>query len=101
MKGVPLSGIVVFSDGADKSGVDISKLALQMRDRKLPIHAVGIGALENFQDLEILRVDAPRMAEEDFPVDIWVTVVRKGYQEKKTTIRLVDKNRVIKSQAIN
>jgi len=101
LKGVPLSGIVVFSDGADKSGVDISKLALQMRDRKLPIHAVGIGALENFQDLEILRVDAPRMAEEDFPVDIWVTVVRKGYQEKKTTIRLVDKNRVIKSQAIN
>tara|TARA_B100001105_G_C22397002_1_gene447271 strand:+ start:1548 stop:3869 length:2322 start_codon:yes stop_codon:yes gene_type:complete len=101
LKGVPLSGIVIFSDGADKSGVDISKLALQMRDRKLPIHAVGIGNPENFRDLEISRVDAPRVAEEDFPIDIWVTVTRKGYQEKKTTIRLLDKNRVIKSQVIN
>ena len=101
LKGVPLSGIVIFSDGADNSGIDISKLSLQMRDRKLPIHTVGIGNPENFQDLEISRVDAPRVAEEDFPVDIWVTVTRKGYEEKQTTIRLVDKNRVIKSKVIH
>ena len=101
LKGVPLSGIVIFSDGADKSGIDISKLALQMRDRKLPIHAVGIGNSENFRDLEILRVDTPRIAEEDFPIEIRVTVAHKGYKGKKTTIRLVDQNRVIKSRIID
>ena len=101
LKGVPLSSIVIFSDGADKSGIDISKLALQMRDRKLPIHAVGIGNSENFRDLEILRVDTPRIAEEDFPIEIRVTVAHKGYKGKKTTIRLVDQNRVIKSRIID
>ena len=43
LQGIPLSGVVLLTDGADRSGTDIAKLALQTRERKLPIHTVGIG----------------------------------------------------------
>ena len=43
-KGIPLSGAVLLTDGADRSGEDIAKFAMQTRERKLPIHTIGIGS---------------------------------------------------------
>ena len=101
LQGVPLSGVVVFSDGADASGEDITKLAFRMRDRKVPVHTVGIGSPEGIKDIEVVKVDAPRTAEEDFPVEIWATVRRKGYDSREVTVRLRDENRVVKTFNIN
>ena len=44
LQGIPLSGAVLLTDGVDRSGVDVAKFAMQIRERKLPIHTVGIGA---------------------------------------------------------
>jgi len=97
LKGVPLSGAVIFSDGADQSGEDIAKLAFRLRDRKLPVHTVGVGSAKGIKDLELVKIDAPRTAEEDFPVEIWATVSRKGYDKRTVTMQLTDENRVIKT----
>ena len=97
LQGVPLSGMVVFSDGADASGEDIAKLAFRMRDRKVPVHTVGIGSPEGIRDIEVVKVDAPRTAEEDFPVEVWATIRRKGYGAREVTLRLRDENRVVKT----
>ena len=101
LQGVPLSGIVMFSDGADASGKDITKLAFRMRDRKVPVHTVGIGSPEGIKDIEVVKVDAPRTAEEDFPVEIWATIHRKGYGPREVTLRLRDENRVVKTFNVN
>ena len=101
LQGVPLSGVVIFSDGADASGEDISKLAFRMRDRKVPVHTVGIGSPEGIEDIEVVKVDAPRTAEEDFPVEIWATIRRKGYGPREITLRLRDENRVVKTFNVN
>ena len=101
LQGVPLSGVVILSDGADASGEDIAKLAFRMRDRKVPVHTVGIGSPEGIKDIEVLKVDAPRTAEEDFPVDIWATIRRKGYGPREVTLRLRDENRVVKTFNVN
>lgn len=101
LEGVPLSGVVIFSDGADKSGEDITKLSFRMRERKVPVHTVGIGSPEGIRDIEVVKVDAPRTAEEDFPVEIWATVRRKGYGSREVTLRLRDENRVVKTFNIN
>lgn len=98
---MPLSGVVVFSDGADRSGVDISKVGFRMRDRKIPIHTVGVGLTEEITDIEIVKIDAPRMAEEDSPVEIWTTVKRKGYVERTVNMHLTDENRVVKMLRVN
>ena len=101
LQGVPLSGVVMFSDGADVSGEDITKLAFRMRDRKVPVHTVGIGSPEGIKDIEVVKVDAPRTAEEDFPVEIWATIRRKGYGPREVTLRLRDENRVVKTFNVN
>ncbi len=98
---MPLSGVVVFSDGADRSEVDISKVAFRMRDRKIPIHTVGVGLTEEITDIEIVKIDVPRMAEEDSPVEIWTTVKRKGYGERTVNLHLTDENRVVKMLRVN
>lgn len=101
LQGIPLSGAVLLTDGADRSGVDIAKFAMQIRERKLPIHTVGIGAEEGNPDLEIVKVDVPRTAEEDFPVEMWVSLKRKGFNGKKVNVQLTSNGRIIKTESVD
>lgn len=101
LQGIPLSGAVVLTDGADKSGTDITKFAMQIREQKLPIHTVGVGSAIGTPDLEIVKLDVPRTAEEDFPVEIWATVKRKGFNGKKVNLQLRNDVRVLKSESVD
>lgn len=101
LQGIPLSGAVLLTDGVDRSSVDIAKFAMQIRERKLPIHTVGIGAEEGNPDLELVKVDVPRIAEEDFPVEVWVTLQRKGFKGKKVNIQLTNNGRVLKTESVD
>ena len=101
LRGIPLSGAVLLTDGVDKSGVDLAKFAMQIRERKLPIHTVGIGAEEGNPDLELVKVDVPRTAEEDFPVEVWVTLRRKGFKGKRANIQLINNGRVLKTESVD
>jgi len=101
LKGVPLSGAVLISDGADKSGEDIAKVGYRLRERKVPIHAVGIGSTEGVNDLELVRVDAPQKVEENYPVEIWITVRRTGYPSRKVDVTLHQEERELKKQTVD
>ncbi len=101
LQGVPLSGAVMLTDGADRSGADIAKLAMQIRERKLPIHTVGIGSEAGNPDLELVKVDIPRTAEEDFPVEMWLTLKRKGFQGKKVNVQLISDGRILKTESVD
>ena len=101
LQGIPLSGAVLLTDGADRSGVDITKFAMQIREQKLPIHTVGIGSEAGNPDLEIVKVDVPRTAEEDFPVEMWVTLKRKGFSGKKVNVQLTSDGRILKTESVD
>ncbi len=97
LQGIPLSGIVLCTDGVDRSGTDMAKLAMQVRERKAPIHTVGIGSEKGVPDIELVKVDTPRTAEEDFPVEISATVRRTGNSQKKATIQLIENGRILQT----
>lgn len=101
LQGIPLSGAVLLTDGVDRSGADTTKFAMQMRERKLPIHTVGIGSEAGTPDLEIVKLDVPRTAEEDFPVEIWATLKRKGFNGKKVNLQLTSNGRILKTETVN
>lgn len=101
LQGIPLSGIVLCTDGVDRSGTDMAKLAMQVRQRKAPIHTVGIGSEEGVPDIELVKIDAPRSAEEDFPVDISATVKRTGNTRKKATIQLIENGRILETVPVS
>lgn len=100
LQGIPLSGIVLCTDGVDRSGTDIQKLVMKARERKVPIHTVGIGDEKGIADIELVKVDVPRTAEEDFPVEITATVKRSGDAQKKATIQLIENGRILESYPI-
>lgn len=100
LQGIPLSGIVLCTDGVDRSGTDIQKLVMKARERKVPIHTVGIGNEKGIADIELVKVDVPRTAEEDFPVEITATVKRTGDSQKNATIQLIENGRVLESYPI-
>ncbi len=97
LQGIPLSGIVLCTDGVDRSGTDITKFVMQVRERKAPIHTVGIGSEKGVPDIELVKVDTPRTAEEDFPVEISATVKRTGNTQKKATIQLIENGRILQT----
>ena len=101
LQGIPLSGAVLLTDGVDRSGTDIAKFAMQIRERKLPVHTVGVGSEEGNPDLEIVKLDVPRTAEEDFPVEIWATVKRKGFNGKKVSLQLTSNGRILKTEPVD
>ena len=101
LKGVPLSGAVLISDGADKSGEDIARIGYRLRERKVPVYAVGVGSTEGVNDLELVRVDAPQKVEENYPVEIWITVRRTGYPSREVTVTLNQEDSEVKNQLVN
>jgi hypothetical protein len=101
LQGIPLSGIVLCTDGVDRSGTDIAKLVMQVREKKAPIHTVGIGSEKGVADIELVKIDAPRSAEEDFPVDISATVKRTGNTQKKATIQLIENGRILETVPVS
>ena len=101
LQGIPLSGAVLLTDGVDRSGTDTTKFAMQMRERKLPIHTVGVGSEVGTPDLEIVKLDVPRTAEEDFPVEIWATVKRKGFSGKEVNLQLTSNGRILKTEPVD
>ena len=101
LQGIPLSGAVLLTDGVDRSSTDITKFAMQIRERKLPIHTVGVGSEAGNPDLEIVKLDVPRTAEEDFPVEIWATVKRKGFNGKKVNLQLTSSGRVLRTESVD
>ena len=65
LESLPLSGLVLFTDGADNARTAFADQLLSLRAKSVPVFAVGIGAEEYAKDIEIRRVEtAQRLAEQ-------------------------------------
>jgi hypothetical protein len=58
LRGLPLAGIVVFTDGASNKGEEPLLAAQALAERKVPVFPVGIGA-PHAVDVVVLDVDMP------------------------------------------
>ncbi len=57
-KGLPLAGILMFTDGGDNSEADPLSIVEELRDMNIPIHIVGVGSEAFENEREILEVNA-------------------------------------------
>jgi len=102
--GLPLSGIVVMTDGSSNSEGDIteslSTTLNNLRGRGLPVFAVGVGATELAGDVEIVRATAPRRALAGSLVTAEVLVRASDASRRSVRIDLAEDNRPLRSQEI-
>ena len=59
LESVPVSGVVLVTDGADNSRAPIGDQLLSLRARSIPVFTVGVGEERFNKDIEIRRVEAP------------------------------------------
>jgi hypothetical protein len=97
---VPLSGLVVLSDGADNAGDAVGTELASLRARSVPVFTVGIGAERFERDVEIDRVELPRQVLQGSAFVASVLIRQRGYGGKKVPLVVEDGGRVIATEEI-
>ena len=87
LAGVPISGLVVISDGADNTGEALAESLLPLQAAKVPVYTVGLGEEELSPDVQISRVEMPRTVLVGTSLVIDVIVSHRGYSRR--TVQLV------------
>jgi len=101
LSAVPLSGLVLVTDGADngRSG-EISDVILGLKARSIPVFTVGLGRERFDKDVELVRVDLPSAVLKGTSVTAEVRVAQRGLGGSKVQLLVEDSGRVVQSQEI-
>jgi uncharacterized membrane protein len=86
---VPLSGLVVVTDGADNSLEGMSASLQSLRANSVPVFPVGVGAERFDRDIEVASVEAPRVVLAGSQIAADVVIEHKGF-EGETVLLLVE-----------
>jgi uncharacterized membrane protein len=86
---VPLSGLVLVTDGADNSLEGVSASLQSLRANAVPVFPVGIGAERFDRDIEVASVEAPRTVLSGSQIAADVVIEHKGF-EGQTVLLLVE-----------
>jgi uncharacterized membrane protein len=100
LEGVPLSGLVVLSDGADNSRAPIGDELLSLRAKSVPIFAVGLGAEHFDKDIEIRRVEASHSVLKGGTLVADLMIRQRGYGGVKVPLIVEDAGRIVSRDSI-
>jgi uncharacterized membrane protein len=100
LAGLPVSGVVLVSDGADTSEASLNNALLGMKADKLPVFTVGVGGERLPRDLQIDRVTTPRSVLKDASLLLDVVVRETGYAGQTVTVDVEDEGRIVGSEKV-
>lgn len=102
MAGLPVSGIIVMSDGASNTedAAKLESVIASLRGRGLPVFAVGVGSERIEGDIEIVRATAPRRALAGSPISAEALIRASGYDRKTIRIDIAEDDRPLRSQDV-
>lgn len=97
---VPLSGLVVLSDGADNAGQAVEDELLSLKARSVPVFTVGVGAERFRRDIEIDRVELPRQVLQGSSFVANVLIRQRGFAGERLPVVVEDEGRVVAREEI-
>ncbi len=97
---VPLSGLVVLTDGADNTTEAIDAELASLRAKSIPVFTVGLGAEHFDHDVEVERVELPKQVLEGSSFIANVVIRQRGYAGQKLPVVVEDDGRVIAREEI-
>lgn len=100
LESLPLSGLVVFTDGADNARTAFADQLLSLRAKSVPVFAVGIGAEEYGKDIEIRRVETARTVLKGSTLVADVLLRQRGYPGAKVPLVVEDDGRIVGTSEI-
>ena len=100
LAGLPVSGVVLVSDGADTSDASLADALLGMKAEKLPVYTVGVGSPQLLRDIQIDRVSTPRTVLKDASLLVDVVITQTGYAGRTVTVDVEDEGRIVGSEQV-
>ena len=104
---VPLSGVVMITDGADggadlddSRGSPLAESLLALRAAGIPVFPIGVGSESYDRDVELSRVSAPREALKNASLAVDVVVSQTGFTGDAVTILVEDEGRIVGTEEV-
>jgi len=88
--GARIAGMVVIGDGRLTAGAGLSGVTTFLRERQIPVHAIGVGDPTPPRNLRVSTILASERIFAGDPVAIDVTVDQKGYDGETIQVELID-----------
>jgi uncharacterized membrane protein len=89
---VPVSGIVLLTDGAGNRSAGLRAATAQLETRRIPLYAVGIGSPRIAPDVEVMQVTMPQRVLPESMVEATVTVKASGFAGRKAQLLTRERN---------
>jgi uncharacterized membrane protein len=98
---VPLSGLIVVTDGADNANSALTESLLALQAAQIPVYTVALGRERYDKDLELSRVSTPRSALKGASLAVDLLVGQSGFAGQKVTVVVEDEGRIVGSQEVD
>jgi hypothetical protein len=96
--GLPLSAIVIATDGAANVPHDLGASLRELRARDVPVFTIGAGNTSRSVDAELTRVSVPRRVLNGSRINVEALVSLSGYSATKVLIGVREDGRAIKTE---
>jgi uncharacterized membrane protein len=100
LSGLPLSGLLVVSDGADTADTTFEESLNQLKAQGVPVFAIGVGQEQLARDVQISRVDTPRRVLKGTALVVDVVVSQNGYAGAEVPLNVESDGRIIAQETI-
>lgn len=97
---VPLSGLVLVTDGADNSLEGTSESLAALRAASVPVFPVGLGAERFDRDIEVSRVETPRRVLAGAQVAADVVIEHKGFGGETVLLMVEGDEGILSTQEV-
>src|SRR2546422_7738194 len=97
---VPLSGIVLITDGVDNASKQWTESLSKLESRHIPFYTVGVGSENITRDAEIVKVAAPRTTLKESTATVDVSYRSHGFRGRKATLYVRENGTLLKSEQV-
>jgi len=100
LAGLPVSGLVLVTDGADTTDATVADALLASKAEALPVFTVGVGQETLAHDIQVGRVSTPRTALKGASLLVDAVITQTGYAGQTVTLDVEDNGRIVGSQPV-
>ena len=100
LAGLPLSGLVVVSDGADTDDRPVTEALVPLQAAGVPVFTVGVGDEIIEPDVELGRVELPRAVLRGSTLMVDVVVTQNGFGQREVPIIVEDDTRILAEETV-
>ena len=100
LAGLPLSGLIVVSDGADTSEATLDTSITELKAENIPVFTVGVGEEKMTRDIQVSRVETPRQVLKGSFLVVDVVLTQTGFKGQTLPLVVESEGRVVDTQDV-